>query len=152
MVNMVSNKYVPLRHQLRHWPRTSQGGLGAQMAYGWQQFGQNFGGKVYDCVTLNLFPRRDQIQRARRRSLTPHSEYHGPITLQLCTATYHCHVRTALPCCKVVSTQLLFMVDPLTQCVGLREARGLQQGLKEALKTREPWDKEVEFQRKKWVH
>ncbi|KAI0922973.1 hypothetical protein AcV5_009826 [Taiwanofungus camphoratus] len=29
-----------------------------------------------------------------------------------------------------------------------REAKGLQQGLKESLKTREPWDREVEFQRK----
>jgi protein SMG7 len=36
--------------------------------------------------------------------------------------------------------------------IGLREAKGLQQGLKEALKTRDPWDKEVEFQRKKSVY
>ena len=33
----------------------------------------------------------------------------------------------------------------------LREAKSLQQGLKESLKSREPWDKEVEFQRKKYV-
>ena len=32
-----------------------------------------------------------------------------------------------------------------------REAKGLQQGLKEALKTRDPWDKEIEFQRKKYA-
>jgi hypothetical protein len=32
-----------------------------------------------------------------------------------------------------------------------REAKGLQQGLKEALKNRDPWDKEIEFQRKKYV-
>jgi protein SMG7 len=30
-----------------------------------------------------------------------------------------------------------------------REAKGTHQALKEALKTREPWDREVDFQRRK---
>jgi len=30
-----------------------------------------------------------------------------------------------------------------------REAKALHQGLKDLLKTRDPWNKEVEFQRKK---
>lgn len=33
-----------------------------------------------------------------------------------------------------------------------RDAKGIQQALKEALKKQDPWDKEIEFQRKKWVY
>ncbi|OBZ66360.1 hypothetical protein A0H81_13586 [Grifola frondosa] len=42
--------------------------------------------------------------------------------------------------------QLVIMPNEASQL--LREAKGLQQSLKDSLKTREPWDKEVDFQRK----
>jgi len=37
----------------------------------------------------------------------------------------------------------------ISQLTTYREAKTLQQGLKDLLKTRDPWNKEVEFQRKK---
>jgi hypothetical protein len=37
----------------------------------------------------------------------------------------------------------------ITQLITRREAKALQQGLKDLLKTVDPWNKEVEFQRKK---
>jgi hypothetical protein len=36
--------------------------------------------------------------------------------------------------------------------VFLREAKSIHQSLKELLKTKEPFDKEVDFQRKRYVH
>jgi hypothetical protein len=36
--------------------------------------------------------------------------------------------------------------------VFLREAKSIHQSLKELLKTKEPFDKEVDFQRKRFVH
>ena len=37
----------------------------------------------------------------------------------------------------------------ISQLTTYREVKTLQQGLKDLLKTRDPWNKEVEFQRKK---
>jgi len=37
----------------------------------------------------------------------------------------------------------------MSQLITYREAKALQQGLKDLLKNRDPWHKEVEFQRKK---
>jgi hypothetical protein len=37
----------------------------------------------------------------------------------------------------------------VTLLITRREAKALQQGLKDLLKTLDPWNKEVEFQRKK---
>jgi len=37
----------------------------------------------------------------------------------------------------------------ISQLTIYREAKTLQQGLKDLLKTRDPWNKEIEFQRKK---
>ena len=46
---------------------------------------------------------------------------------------------------------ILFLNLPFSWPRSHRDAKGIQQGLKEALKKQDPWDKEIEFQRKKWL-
>lgn len=57
------------------------------------------------------------------------------------------NVRLGFSSCEVLN---LFYCLPLQLgSYHFREAKGLHQGLKELLKTHNPWDKEVEFSRKK---
>ncbi|KAI6111723.1 hypothetical protein EDD16DRAFT_1198631 [Pisolithus croceorrhizus] len=49
---------------------------------------------------------------------------------------------------RVVTSRITFMSSATAAQIA-REAKGIHQGLKELLKTQNPWDKEVEFNRKK---